>query len=88
MKTYRLKELEWREQQSWKKGREWACAVPFGIYGVLFNDGTWSWSWYFEEFHDEGRSSCASLEDGKAKAWENWQVRILPALEEIQSKED
>lgn len=75
--TYKIKRLEWVPNcQQWEANT---------IFGSLFvnqeEDGSVFFSYCVDEYYDEGRESCESIEEGKAKA-EAWYLsRLVPALD-------
>jgi hypothetical protein len=80
---FKIKPLAWTDCT--RGGCAWFSAdTPFGSYNVEQDeDGTICWRWCFDEYYDEGKESCESIEEGKDKAWAHWLKRIAPALEEV-----
>jgi hypothetical protein len=85
---FAIRPLEWLGgTQDWQERYE--ARVPMGSYYVerpkedcepTGEWGGWKWGYCFDEYYDEMQTDCASLEEGKRLAWEEWQKRIMPAL--------
>lgn len=88
--TYTVRPLKWEATKG-----EWfqlyRANVPMGSYTIerMSSDdeeGKWD-GWklriYFSEYYDESIEEVKSLEEGKQKAFKDWQDRILPALKQI-----
>lgn len=85
---FTIKPLEWRGNiQDWCERYE--ASVPMGTFHVerikkdldtAQNWGDWKWGYCFDEYYDENQLLCESLEEGKLLAEEEWERRILPAL--------
>ncbi len=73
--TYRIKPLVWTKYGP----LTWELKTIFGKYSVFTRDGKW-FVWFAGQDNYKG---CASLAHGQKLAWEDWQARILPALEEV-----
>jgi hypothetical protein len=87
---YTLRPLKW-EATKGEWFQSYRANVPMGSYTVERmtsdnEDGTWD-GWqlriHFSDYYDESTEDVKSLADGKQKAWEDWQKRILPALKQI-----
>lgn len=84
MKTYQIRLLVWKEFTDDGSIDQWdASPIDRLVYSVfLFGDG---WKLLIEmDGSGISQVDCDSLEHGKALAWEDWQKRILPALEEVE----
>jgi len=86
---YALKPLTW-EAAADEFMESHRARVPMGIYRVeRYRDDiderwqNWKYSYCFDEYYDEYEGPADSLEEGKKQAWEDWQKRILPALERV-----
>jgi hypothetical protein len=81
--------LQWKRNHGAPYWRCYTASTPFGSFQVeRWREegntakpwGPWKWGYCFDEYHDEYQGECASLEDGKQKAWKEWESRMLPYL--------
>jgi hypothetical protein len=81
-RTYQIKPLAWRcvRPAGHGEGEWWTAESVFGSFDVEADDGGTRWRYCFDEFYDEGRHDCESVEAGKAAAEAYYQKRLLPAL--------
>lgn len=84
--AFQIRPLRWKRERSDNLELHGAY-VPMGSYAVRRSRdepgepwGPWHWGYTFDEYYDELEAECASLKDGKQKAWEDWVKRLLPAL--------
>ena len=84
-KTYRLKPLEWRQirDSNHEDGEWWTASTVFGSLDVESECGGFLWRYCFDEYYDEGRHNCGSVNEGKGAAERFYLERILPALEVV-----
>ena len=76
---YKIKPLEWEDPYG--DGDYIQANTSFGSYHVRFDEDLgWMWGYNFDDYYDEGESTCKSLEDGKQKAWEDWISRLEKCL--------
>jgi len=93
-KIYKIKPLEWIESTN-ELEKSFTASTPFGRYFVTQNidqeDYEYNecyWGYCFDEYHDEDRSSCSSIAEGKKIAQKHWIERIGGALLEIKTAEN
>lgn len=91
MTAYRIKPLGWKLVRRDADGEWWTAPTVFGSIDVE-EDPSWharfSWRYCFDEYYDEGRHDCESIEDGKRQAEEFYLSRLLPALEQTGKEAD
>lgn len=84
-KKYKIKPLEW-VQYAKEENNETHQSRPCGnYYAVVRNKNKYWWAGNGQSWMT--RTTCKSIEDGKAKAEADWLARILPALEEVKEGE-
>lgn len=77
MKTYTIKPLEWAVDHL---GNATAHTILGSIFVSRRSGSWWEWGYCFDEYYDEGQSSCDDKDDGIAKATAFYLDRILPCL--------
>ena len=74
--TYWIKPLAWEREDG--DGESWIARTGHGAYVVWIYGGLTRMITPFG-----GRPCVSSIAHGQQLAWEDWQARILPALEEV-----
>ena len=74
--TYRIKPLAWEREDG--DGESWIARTGHGAYVVWIYGGLTRMITPFG-----GRPCVSSIAHGQQLAWEDWQARILPELEEV-----
>lgn len=77
--VYRIKPLVWERFD--RDGESWASTSTRILGNIRVYDGYWEYC--VDEYYDEGRNDCTSIEDGIAKAEAWYRGRLMEALEEV-----
>lgn len=82
---FRLRPLEWQlHRDDPVEGVWWGVTTVFGSISVQGEPGSPAvWSYCFDEYYDEDRHFCESIEAGKTVAEAFYRGRILEALEPV-----
>ena len=86
MKTYTIQPLVWTEHRS-THHEEGVYLIADSVFGSFTIEreryGPFQWGYYFDEYCDEVKHSCDSVDEGKQQAEAYYLSRLIPALDEV-----
>lgn len=83
MVMYKIKQLEWEELEvsATDLEKQYEACTPICRFEIeKWASGDWAYRYCFDEYYDDGMSSCRDLEDGKAICEKIWTERIKKCL--------
>lgn len=78
--VFTIKPLEWNTNKV-APFNFFIADTPFGHYAITrIDEDVVEWSYYFDEYYDEGRFTVSSIEEAKEAALKHWIERVSGAL--------